>query len=224
WTTVPAPSCDRISNSFERRREPPSPRPSPLPLVNPSLSACSMSAMPGPWSTNRSRRPRRLSTSRRSSSQVPPPPCTSVLRASSLAAVTILVWSTRLNPISTAHARTIWRTRTTSSGFCRGSFSVRTMAIRWFVFRGHRRRRDRRLQHVHGPLDVQRGADAAQRHTQLHERDGDGRTHADDDRLGIEHAGHPGDVAQHAADERVHDLERRDVDEHPPGAVPNDPL
>ena len=32
--------------------------------------------------------------------------------------------------------------------------------------------------------------------------------HADDDRLGVEHARHRGDVGEHPADERVDDLER----------------
>ena len=64
-----------------------------------------------------------LTTSTRA---MPPPPCTSVFRASSLAAVTSLVWSTSDSPFSAAAARTCWRTRTTSSPDWIGSSSIRT--------------------------------------------------------------------------------------------------
>ena len=46
----------------------------------------------------------------------------------------------------------------------------------------------------------------------------------DDDRLGVEHAGHRRDVADHAADEGVDDLERRDVDQDAVRAVLDDAL
>ena len=63
-------------------------------------------------------------------------------------------------------------------------------------------------------LDVERGAHARQRQPELDQRDGDRRPHADDHGLGVEHPRHGRDVAEHAADERVDDLERRDVDQH----------
>src|SRR4029453_4333740 len=48
--------------------------------------------------------------------------------------------------------------------------------------------------------------------------------HADHHRLRVEHAGHGGDIAEHPADEGVHDLERGDVDEHGAGPGGDDPL
>ena len=42
------PGSESIANSFDRRFAPPSPSPSPPPVVNPSFIACSMSEMPGP--------------------------------------------------------------------------------------------------------------------------------------------------------------------------------
>ena len=72
------------------------------------------SAMPGPLSVNVSRSPRRAPSCMASSRTAPPPPWTRVLRASSLAAVTILVWSTSRKPTATASSRVICRTRTTS--------------------------------------------------------------------------------------------------------------
>src|SRR5262249_21399079 len=81
---------------------------------------------------------------------------------------------------------------------------------------------ERRTEELHALVDVETGANARQRQTELDERDGDGRAHADDDRLGVEHPRHRGDVADHAPDERVDDLERRDVDQHAAGAVAHD--
>ena len=49
---------------------------------------------------------------------------------------------------------------------------------------------------------------------ELDQRDRDGGPHADDDGLGVEDARHRGDVAEHAADERIDHLERRNVDQH----------
>ena len=60
----------------------------------------------------------------------------------------------------------------------------------------------------------ERRAHAGQRQAELDQRDRDGRPHADDDRLGVEHPRHRGDVAEHPADERVDHLERGDVDQH----------
>ena len=49
-TLVPAPGSEVSSNSSTRRRVPDSPSPSPVPVVQPSVSASSMSGMPGPSS------------------------------------------------------------------------------------------------------------------------------------------------------------------------------
>src|SRR5262245_53463673 len=103
------------------------------------------------------------------------------LRASSLAAVTTLVWSTRLNPISMARWRTAWRAMTMCSEVVSGSVSADTDVI---VAPGES---DGPRQQFHTALDVQRRTHAGQRHAELDERNRHGRTHADDDRLSIEH-------------------------------------
>src|SRR5262249_37967783 len=100
---------------------------------------------------------------------------------SSLAAVTILVWSTRLSPASTARERATCRALTTSSevrtsrrSLLGGIFGLRFEA--------------RLLNQLHSPLDVQRRLDPGQRQAELDQRDGHGRAHADDDRFGVEDA------------------------------------
>src|SRR5689334_21029327 len=160
-----------------------------------------MSGIPGPPSSNTSRRPRRRSSLRLSSRSVPPPPCRTVFRASSLAAVTILVWSTRLNPTEMAHSRTTRRTATTSSGDRTAWASSLRTAI------PGPRPVDRSADELHALLHVQRGAHSGKRETQLDERDRDRRPHADHDGPRVEDARHRSDVPEHPADERVDDLE-----------------
>src|SRR5579871_999733 len=130
------------------------------------------------------------------------------LRASSLAAVMILVWSTRPRPASIARVRVIWRTLTTSSD---DRMSRRSLFAVVAIFR--LRRVQTLLDHRHAAFDVQRRLDARQREPELDQRDGDRRTHPDYDRVGVENARHRRDVVQHAADEAVDDLQRRDVDQ-----------
>ena len=72
----------------------------------------------------------------------------------------------------------------------------------------------RLFEQLHAALDVQRRPHAFELQTELHERDRDRGPHADDHGAGIEHARHRGDVGEHAPDEGVDQLERRDVDEH----------
>jgi hypothetical protein len=69
-------------------------------------------------------------------------------------------------------------------------------------------RRDFLVQQRHPALDVQRRVNAFERETELDERDRHRRPHAGDDGIGIENAGHGGDVADRAPDERVHHVER----------------
>src|ERR1700761_2922797 len=115
------------------------------------------------------RRP--FTTSEISSS--PPPPCSSVLRPSSLAAVTILVWSTSENCISVAHSRTRCLTSTTSDGFLMGTISVFSTVPLIAVSIEF----DCLPQVFHPRLNVQRGVNAGQRHAQFHQGDGDCRLH-----------------------------------------------
>src|SRR4029453_18413249 len=163
--------------------------------------------MPGPLSSNVSRSPRRPPSARSPTRPAPPPPGIRVFLASSLAAVTTLVWSTRLNPISTAHWRVTCRTRTTSSSAWIPIASSR------FGGTEPSGLRQALANEGHALLRVQRGADPDQIQPELHERDRDRGPHADHDGLRVQDAGHVGDVPQGAADERVDDLESRDVDE-----------
>ena len=117
--------------------------------------------MPGPWSSKVSRSPRRAPSLQR----LQRGPCrrrrrSSVLRASSLAAVTILVWSTRLKPSSTAQlAHDLPDAARRRRDARIGSVSV--------AVDGHRRPPSRRRgaapEQLHAPLDVERGAHARQR-------------------------------------------------------------
>ena len=73
-------------------------------------------------------------------------------------------------------------------------------------------------------VDVQRGAHAGQRQAQLDQRDRHRRPHADDHRHRIQHARHGSDIVEHAPDEGIDDLQRRDVDHHAARAVGDDPV
>src|SRR5262249_40751756 len=73
-TRVPLPICETIANSFTNRLVPPRPNPIPPPVVYPSFSASSMSGIPGPWSVNVRRTPRRLLSLSDSRITSPPPP------------------------------------------------------------------------------------------------------------------------------------------------------
>src|SRR5580698_1128145 len=90
-TVVPSPGAVLMSNSFMSRLLPPSPNPMPCLLVNPSVRACLMSAIPGPLSEKLNRMPLRMPSTTSAISSSPPPPCSRVLRPNSLAAVTIFV-------------------------------------------------------------------------------------------------------------------------------------
>src|SRR4029453_5576371 len=124
----------------------------------------------------------------------------------------------RLDSSSTERCGTAWRTATTSSGVWMARVSLSSTAIDLSLLFG-----DTPAQQVHAALDIQRSAYAGHGQSQLDEGNRDGRAHADDDRLGIEHPRHRGNVAEHPADERVDDLERRDVDQHALGVSRDDP-
>src|SRR5690242_19717274 len=121
-TFVPSPTRDLTSNSLTSLLAPPKPSPNPEPVVNPSRRAKSISAMPGPLSSKTKRMPTR-GPLRAANSICPPRPWISVLRASSLAAVTTFVWSTRLKPSFAALSRTQRRTVTTSASVTTGKVS-----------------------------------------------------------------------------------------------------
>src|SRR5258705_6339887 len=174
--------------------------------------------MPGPLSSKVSRNPRRAPSPSPAIRVEPPPPWTRVLRASSLAAVTILVWSTRLKARPTAHWRVTCRTRTTSSSECTSSVCSRTVGIQPPA------RAEPAADQSHALLRVQRGANSVQVYPELDQGDGDRGPHAHHHGLRVQDARHAGDVGERAADEGVDDLQCRDVDEHPSGPMPDDLL
>src|ERR1700744_6095000 len=121
-----------------------------------------------------------------------------VLRPSSLAAVTILVWSTRLRPWAAARSRTIWRMRTTSSDVRKGRvwlMSGRRYGCRRVGRHGGSRPAALALQQGHAFFDVQRGHHALEAQAELDQGDGDRRPHADHHGAGVQRAGHGRDVA-----------------------------
>lgn len=154
----------------------------------------------------------------------------SVLRASSLAAVTNFVWSMRDRPCETAFSRTNWRSRTICSSLRIGSVSggdedvgaaVELKIVMESCACG--RQAVPPFERSAMPfLHVQRRAYARKREAEFDERDRDRRLHADDDRLGIEHARHGGRVADHASDERIDHVERGNVDQDAARAVFHD--
>src|SRR5688500_4250448 len=106
-----------------------------------------------------------------------------MLRASSLAAVTIFVCSTSVNPSSTAYRRTAWRTLTTSAELRTGCVSVLVTVIRGLLFPA-----GEALRHLHPARAVQRGAHASEREPELDPGDGDRGLHPHDHGLGVEDA------------------------------------
>ena len=207
----PRRRATRSSNSFDSRRAPPRPEPEAVArrvavlqrlLDVGDARALVLEDQPQAAARRRPAAPRAGPCRRRRRSRV--------LRASSLAAVTILVWSTRLKPSSTAQPRTDCRTAHDVLG--RAERAASQLAARPASARSRPRERRGAAPCPRSTLSAVRTP--GQRQPELDERDRDRRPHADDDRLGVEHARHRRDVAEHAADERVDDLERRDVDQH----------
>src|SRR5262249_14352540 len=141
-----------------------------------------------------------------------------MLRASSLAAVTIFVWSTRVSRRSTAVARTAWRIRTMSSDDRRDRVSSLSIDIRGldgglgagavaFALA------ERAAGGLHALLDVECGAHAGEGQAELDQRDGDRRSHAHHHRLRVKHPSDRRDGPEHAPDERIDHVEGGNVDE-----------
>src|SRR5215468_6370644 len=104
------------------------------------------------------------------------------LRASSLAAVTSLVWSTSENPISCDSFRTSWRASTMSCSLFSGDSPLVVVMVADRVYLPTQLR--------HAPLDVERGRHSGERQAELHQRDRDGRLHAHQHGLRAEDLGH----------------------------------
>ena len=79
-------------------------------------------------------------------------------------------------------------------------------------------------QHRHAFLHVQRRVDAREVQPQFDQGNRHRRLHPHDHRFRVEHLRHRGDVAEHPPDKRIHDLQRRDVDQHALGIRFGDPV
>src|SRR3954451_17874429 len=124
-----------------------------------------------------------------------------MLRAISEIAVASSVWSVlgMSRPIASARAR--WRAVTTSAS---DSIAIRSAAPSAKVTR---------LREREPLLEIERGLHVLEAHAELDHREGHLGLDADDHRLGAAQAGHHRDPAQRARDERVHHVQRRDVDD-----------
>src|SRR3569832_2482287 len=92
-----------------------------------------------------------------------------------------------------------------SCWLCKGRMSVREVCIADLLTR------ECRLKIGDALLDIERGLHPLQRQSELHQGDRDRRLHADHHGACIEDAGHGGEIGDDATDERIHQLQRRDV-------------
>src|SRR5690348_5252208 len=102
-----------------------------------------------------------------------------------------------------AHWRTLWRARTMSFEFLSGITSRFAKLILCFSFYS----RQRAIEEFHACFHAKGGPHAGQGHSELYERNGDRRLHADYDSLGTQDARHGGDIGQHPPNERIHNLQ-----------------
>src|SRR3954451_18807813 len=137
-----------------------------------------------------------------------------MLRATSEIAVASSVWSVLESSRSAASSRARWRAVTTSAS---DSIAIRLSASAATVGQ-----LPPGLQQREALLEIERGLHVLEAHPELDHRERDLRLDADDHRLGPAQARHLRDPAQRARDERVHHVERRDVDDDPARAVLRD--
>src|SRR4051812_18049457 len=137
-----------------------------------------------------------------------------MLRAISEIAVASSVWSVLGMSRLTASARARWRAVTTSAS---ESIAIRSPASGANVpglLPG--------LEQGQALFKIERRLDVFEAHAELDHRERDLRLDADDHRLRPAQPRHHRDPAQRARDERVHHVERRDVDDDPARAVARD--
>src|SRR5215218_3931882 len=170
--------------------------------------------MPGPASlatTSIPSRPRRCTTR----SAISPLPAYAVMfRATSEIAVASSVRSVLEKPRSEPIARASCRAKTTSASDSIGTRTLSPTATRLPA--------DLLLQEREPLLEVERRVDVLEVHAQLDHRERDLRLDADDDGLRAAQPGHVRDAAQRARHERVHHVERGDVDHDPARPVAAD--
>src|SRR5213078_3994969 len=137
-----------------------------------------------------------------------------MLRASSEIAVASSVWSVLVRSTCAARARARWRATTTSASdsiVMRSSDSTGTVAG---LLLG--------LQEGEALLEVERRRNVLEAHPELDHGEGHLGLDPDYHRLGAAQARHLCDAAQRARHERVHDVQRRHVDDDAPRAVARD--
>src|SRR5437667_2952250 len=145
-----------------------------------------------------------------------------MLRAISEMAAAITVCSPLVNPATAAKARPCCLASTTSTSAPIDSRSSSPTGARLLGFGVERPFFGAAIEEGETYFEVQHGRDAFQRQAELHHREGDVGLNAHDDRLGAAQAGHVRDIAQRAHGERIHDVERGDVDDHAAAPRPSD--
>src|SRR5919197_6520589 len=240
-TVVPRPACETMSNSSVSRLTPGTPNPRPPEVEKPFSKAWATLGISGPSSRATIMIPRLPRSSMPFRMTCPRLAYTTMLRASSEIAVAINVRSVGPNPSAAASSRPFWRAETTSASERTGmDVSGATSstacpfawgAAGWPVDAAARRRSPPTGLPFPAPLgplvqqgqsffQVERGLHILQGETELHHGERHLRLDADDDRLRPAQPRHVSDVPQGPHGERVHDVERGDVDDHPARAVP----
>src|SRR5437899_4805544 len=136
-----------------------------------------------------------------------------MLRAISEMAAAMTVCSPLENPATAASARPCCLASTTSTSAAIDSRSSSPTGARLPGFAVERPFFGAAIEEGETLFEVQHGRDAFQREAQLHHGEGDVGLDAHDHGLGPAQARHVRDVAQRADRERIHDVERRDVDD-----------
>src|SRR6267378_4649834 len=145
-----------------------------------------------------------------------------MLRAISEMAAAITVWSPLENPASAARSRPRWRAVTTSTSAAIGiSSSSATVDASRAALDAELRLL---VEEEEAFLEIQGGGHTFEREAELHHREGDLGLNPDDHRFRTAQPRHVRDVPQRTDGERVHYVERGNVDDHAPGPEPPDAL
>src|SRR6478672_1911071 len=118
-----------------------------------------------------------------------------MLRANSLAAVTIFVWSTSESLIVTACRRTAWRTATISAESVTAIISAFSTGILVKIWHA-----DVATQHLHPFFHIEGRVYAAQVEAELNQGNGYRGLHPNDDRLRVQNPRHCRGIGQHPPD------------------------
>src|SRR2546422_217793 len=178
--------------------------------------------MPGPWSRATTTTPWRSPFVTTLSATSPRWAYMRMLRAISEIAAAMTVWSPLENPASAARSRPRCRAVTTSTS---AAIAIRRSSA---TVDASRSPLDAELrlpvEERQTLFEIERGRDAFERQAELHHRESDFRLNPDDHGFRAAQPCHVGDVAQGPDGERIHHVERRDVDDHAPGSEPPDAL